>query len=87
METNGNGSWLKPIVVGVAVIVLATAIVGSAGNTINNSISQHGADVERAAIKEDVKEQQQLTQGIDVMAEQIDDIKKDVQTILEKLDK
>ena len=86
METNGNG-WFKPISIGVAVIVVAAAILGSAGNTFSNSIHAATQDVNIAVIKEDIKEQQELTKGIDVMAEQINDIKENVQTILRKLDK
>jgi hypothetical protein len=84
METNGNG-LVKSIGVGVAVILLATAIIGSASNTIRNSVNQRGIEVTVVAIKEDVDENTEKTQGIDVMASQINDIKEDVGKILEAL--
>jgi hypothetical protein len=86
METNGSG-WVRPVGIGVAILVLATAIIGSASNTILNSVNQRGTEVSVAAIKEDVAENTAKTEGIDVMASQISDIKKDVGKILEKLNK
>jgi hypothetical protein len=86
METNGNG-WIKPIFVGVAVLVLATAIIGSASNTISNSINHRGLSVAVAEIHDDVDSNTEKTEGIDVMAEQISDIKDDVKKILEALNK
>jgi D-arabinose 1-dehydrogenase-like Zn-dependent alcohol dehydrogenase len=86
METNGNG-YVKSIGVGVAVLLLATAIIGSASNTIRNSVNQRGTEVTVVAIKEDVAANTEKTEGIDVMAEQISDIKDDVKKILKALDK
>ena len=86
METNGNG-WVKPIVIGVAVIVLATAIIGSASNTIRNSVNQRGIEVTVSTVKEDVDEQKKAVAEIPVMASQINDIKDDVGKILDKLNK
>jgi hypothetical protein len=86
METNGNG-YVKPIGIGVAIILLATAVIGSASNTIRNSVNQRGTEVTVAIIKEDVESNTEKTEGIDVMAEQISDIKDDVKKILEKLNK
>jgi hypothetical protein len=86
METNGNG-YVKPIGIGVAIILLATAVIGSASNTIRNSVNQRGTEVTVATIKEDVESNTEKTEGIDVMAEQISDIKDDVKKILEKLNK
>jgi hypothetical protein len=85
METNGSG-WVKPVGIGVAVIVLATAILGSASNTILNSVNQRGTEVAVANLKEDVDENTEKTQGIDVMASQINDIKEDVGKIREFLE-
>ena len=86
METNGNG-WVRQVGIGVAVIVLATAILGSASNTILNSVNQRGTEVAVAHLKEDVEENTAKTEGIDVMAEQISDIKADVGKILEAINK
>jgi hypothetical protein len=86
METNGNG-YVKPIGIGVAIILLATAVIGSASNTIRNSVNQRGLEVTVADIHEDVESNTEKTEGIDVMAEQISDIKDDVKKILEKLNK
>jgi len=86
METNGNG-WIKPIFVGVAVLVLATAIIGSASNTINNSINQRGLQVAVAEVKEDVDEQKANVAKIPVMDERIKDIKEDVGKILDALER
>jgi formiminotetrahydrofolate cyclodeaminase len=77
---NGNG-WVKPILIGVGVIVLSAAILGSAATTVNLSNVQ----VTIESIKEDVDENTEKTQGIDVMASQINDIKEDVGKILEAL--
>jgi formiminotetrahydrofolate cyclodeaminase len=79
---NGNG-WVKPILVGVGIIVLSAAIIGSAATTVNLSNVQ----VTIEGIKEDVDENTERTQGIDVMASQINDIKEDVKKILEALNK
>jgi formiminotetrahydrofolate cyclodeaminase len=79
---NGNGTgWVKPILVGVGIIVLSAAILGSAATTVNLSNVQ----VTIESIKEDVDENTERTQGIDVMASQINDIKEDVGKILEAL--
>jgi hypothetical protein len=86
METNGSG-WVRPVGIGVAIIVLGAAILGSASNTILNSVNQRGTEVAVANLKEDVDENTVKTEGIDVMAEQISDIKEDVGKILEKLNK
>jgi hypothetical protein len=86
METNGNG-YIKPIFVGVAILLLATAIIGSSSNTIRNSVNLRGTEVILAVIKDDVEANTEKTEGIDVMAEQISDIKDDVKKILEKLNK
>ncbi len=86
METNGNG-WLKSIFVGVAVLVLATAIIGSASNTISNSINQSGLTVTVAELKEDISEQKANVAKIPVMDERIKDIKEDVGKILRALEK
>jgi hypothetical protein len=85
METNGNG-YVKPIGIGVAIILLATAVIGSASNTIRNSVNQRGTEVTVATIKEDVESNTEKTEGIDVMAEQISDIKDDVKKILEAIE-
>ena len=86
METNGNG-LMKSIFVGVAVLVLATAIIGSASNTISNSINQSGLTVTVAELKEDISEQKANVAKIPVMDERIKDIKEDVGKILEALKK
>ena len=83
---NGNG-WVKPILIGVAIMVVGAAIVGSTSNTINNSINQRGLEVKLDGVKENVNEQREAVKRIPVMAEQINDIKGDVGKILEKLDK
>jgi formiminotetrahydrofolate cyclodeaminase len=77
---NGNG-WVKPVMVGVGIIVLSAAILGSAATTVNLNTVQ----VTLESIKEDVDENTEKTQGIDVMASQINDIKEDVGKILEAL--
>jgi hypothetical protein len=88
METNGNGNgYVKPIGIGVAVIVLATAILGSASNTIMNSVDQRGVEVEVAHLKQEVEENTERTEGIDVMQKQVDIIEQAVGKILEKLEK
>ncbi|KKN92445.1 hypothetical protein LCGC14_0209360 [marine sediment metagenome] len=83
---NGNG-WVKPVLIGVAVLVLASAVIGSTTNTIANSIGRRGLEVEVSAIKEDVDEQKEAVRSIPVMASQIKDIKADVGKILEELRK
>ena len=83
---NGNG-WVKPILIGVAIMVVGAAIVGSTSNTINNSINQRGLEVKLDGVKENLNEQKEAVKRIPVMAEQIKDIKDDVGKILEKLDK
>ncbi len=85
---NGNGNgWVKPILIGIAVIVVASAIVGSASNTFSNSVTQRVLQVEVSALKEDVSEQKAAVQKIPVMDERIKDIKEDVGKILRKLEK
>ena len=86
METNGNG-WIKSIFVGVAVLVLATAIIGSASNTISNSINQRGLEVTVAEVKEDIDEQKANVAKIPVMDERIKGIQEDVRDILDALKK
>ncbi len=81
---NGNG-WLKTILVGVATLVLGAAIIGSASNTINNSLNQRGFEVSLNAVKEDVYDQKSAVAKIPVMDERIKDIKDDVKKILEAL--
>ncbi len=83
---NGNG-WVKPVLIGVAVLVLASAVIGSTTNTIANSIGRRGLEVEVQAIKEDIDEQNDAVKKIPVMASQIKDIKADVGKILEELRK
>jgi uncharacterized protein YoxC len=82
MMANGNGNgWVKPLLIAVGAIVLSAAIIGSAATTVNLSKVQ----VTIETIKEDVDENTEKTQGIDVMASQINDIKEDVGKILEAL--
>jgi hypothetical protein len=80
--TNGNGTgWVKPVLIGVAIVVLSAAILGSGAATVN----LHAMEVTIEDIKEDVDENTERTEGIDVMASQINDIKEDVGKILEAL--
>jgi peptidoglycan hydrolase CwlO-like protein len=81
---NGYG---KQILVGVAVLVLAAVIIGSGGTTISNTLAQAATEVTVDQLKEDVAENSAITSGIDVMAEQISDIKDDVKKVLDKMDK
>lgn len=83
---NGNG-WLRPILIGIAIMVVGAAIVGSTSNSFNNSINQRGLEVKLDGVKENLNEQKEAVKRIPVMAEQIKDIKDDVGKILEKLDK
>ena len=83
---NGNG-WLRPILIGIAIMVVGAAIVGSTSNSFNNSINQRGLEVKVEDLKEDVDEQKEAVKRIPVMAEQIKDIKNDVGKILDKLNK
>ena len=81
METNGNG-WLKSVLIGVGIVVCSAAILGSAATTISmNSVQEQVHH-----IKEDVDENTEKTDGIDVMASQINEIKKDVGKILDALE-
>jgi hypothetical protein len=81
METNGNG-YLKPVMIGVGIIVLSAAILGSAATTVN----QREMTVTLETVQEDVEANTEKTDGIDVMASQINDIKQDVGKILDKLE-
>jgi len=81
-----EGSTMKAVVVGVSIFVMGAAIVGAAGNTIANSMNQRTIQAVLREHEEDIKEQQQVTKSIDVMAEQIADIKEDVGKILKKLE-
>ncbi len=85
-EINGNG-LLKPILVGVAILVLAAVIIGSTSTTVANSIDQRGMQVELKAVKERVDAQSASVAKIPVMDERIKDIKEDVGKILEALNK
>jgi hypothetical protein len=85
---NGDGTnYLKPILIGVATLVLGAAIVGAASNSISNTVRHTALDVRVEVIEDDVKTQQQAVKDIPVMAEQIKDIKEDVGKILQKLEK
>ena len=86
METNGNG-WVKPIVVGISVFVLAAVIVGAGGGTIKNTITNHEQQVQVDALKERVDEQRQSISKIPVMDERIKGIQEDVRDILDALKK
>jgi hypothetical protein len=83
---NGNG-WLKPVIIGVAVLVLGAAIVGSASNTFSNSVTQRGLEVSLESVRKHVDEQRLAVAKIPVMDERIKDIKEDVKKILEALDR
>ncbi len=83
---NGNG-YFKSILIGVAILVLGAAIVGSASNTISNSLNQRGLQVEVVILKEDIAEQKANVAKIPVMDERIKDIKEDVGKILKALEK
>lgn len=80
---NGNGSVWATIGVGVAVIITAAAILGSA-STMNG---QGKLEVTVATIKEDVDANTEKTSGIDVMQKQLNIIERDVGKILDKMEK
>ena len=82
METNGNG-YTKAIVIGVAIFVLGTVVVGSGGGTIKNTIVNSAQQIEVDNIKQDMAEQKADIAKIPVMDERIKDIKEDVGKILE----
>ena len=82
-----RNSWTRPLLIGLAVLVLGAAVVGSTSNTIANTVGIGRLEVKVETIKEDVDENSEVVQGIDVMAEQINDIKEDVGKILEALKK
>ena len=82
---NGNG-WVKPILIGVAIFVLGAVIVGSGTLTLANTVARAGTEVEISSLKEDVDENTKRTDGIDVMASQINDISEDVGKIREFLE-
>lgn len=84
MNGNGNG-WLKPVFIGVAILVCAAAIVGAGSNSISNSVNQRGIEVKLEAVEKEVIEQGKAVSKIDVMDERIKDIKDDVRKILAKL--
>ena len=83
--TNGNG-WVKPILVGVAIAVLAAVIIGAGSNTVANSLSLSRQEVKVSTIETSVADNTKKTEGIDVMASQINDIKQDVGKILDKME-
>jgi Tfp pilus assembly protein PilN len=86
METNGNG-WLKPIMIGVAIVVLSTVVVGAGGGTIQNTITNHEQQVQVDALKSQVDEQRQSIAKIPVMDERVKGIQEDVRDILDALKK
>ena len=86
METNGSG-WLKPIVIGLSVLVLGAVVVGAGGGTIKNTITNHEQQVQVDALKERVDEQRQSIAKIPVMDERIKGIQEDVRDILDALKK
>ncbi len=84
METTESGSgWTRTILIGVAIVVISAAVIGSATTTVN----QRGLVVTVATLKEDVDEQKANVAKIPVMDERIKDIKDDVGLILRKMEK
>jgi NhaP-type Na+/H+ and K+/H+ antiporter len=83
---NGNG-WLKQVGIGVAIVVVSAVIIGAGSNTIANSMILTKQEVKIEVIETHAENNTKRTESIDVMAEQIKDIKEDVGKILEKLDK
>jgi hypothetical protein len=86
MNGNGNG-WVRPIVVGISVLVLGAVIVGAGGGTIKNTIINTAQQVQVDALKEHVAEQRAAVAKIPVMDERIKGIQEDVGKILRKLEK
>ncbi len=85
---NGNGNgWIKQILVGIGIIVVSAAIVGSASNTFSNSVAQRGLEVKVSSLEKEVVEQGEVVSKVDVMDERIKDIKDDVRKILAVLAK
>ena len=80
---SGNGNFWTTIGVGVAIVVTAAAILGSA-STMNG---QSKLEVTVATIKEDVDANTERTSGIDVMQKQLTIIERDVGKILRKLER
>jgi Tfp pilus assembly protein PilO len=78
---NGNG-YVRPILIGVAILVIGAAVIGSATTTVN----QRELVVTVATLKEDVDEQKVNVAKIPVMNERIKDIKEDVGKILRKME-
>jgi hypothetical protein len=78
---------MKPIFIGVAVLVLGAAIIGSASNTFSNSIALTSQEVKVENLESHVAANTKKTEGIDVMATQIDIIMTNVSKILERMDK
>ncbi len=83
---NENG-WLKPILVGVAILVLGAAVVGSAKNTFSNSLAIGKQEVKVGVLEAGVAEQRAAVSKIPVMDERIKVIQRDVRKILDKMDK
>jgi hypothetical protein len=80
---NGKGSVWATIGVGVAIIVVAAAVLGSA-SLVN---SQGKLEVKMTTIEKDVDANTEKTEGIDVMQRQLNTIERDVGRILDKLNK
>ena len=83
---NGNG-WLKPILIGVAILVLGAVIIGSTSSTYSNSMAIGIQSVQLAEVKDDVDEQKANVAKIPVMDERIKDIKDDVKKVLDWIER
>ena len=83
---NGNG-WVRPVLIGVAIFVLGSVIVGSTSTTIANTVARRGIEVQLSTNTKEIVKQEAAVAKIPVMAEQIKDVKKDVTEVLRILRK
>ncbi len=88
METTDKGNGMRnAIIVGVAILVLSTIVIGAGGASVNNTMVNNTQQVEISTLKADMLEQRVNVAKIPVMDERIKDIKDDVGLILRKMEK
>ena len=83
---NGNG-WVRPVLIGVAIFVLGSVIIGSGTTTIANTVARRGIEVQLDTNTKEIVKQEAAVAKIPVMAEQIKDVKEDVTEVLRILRK
>ena len=83
---NGNG-WVRPVLIGVAIFVLGSVIIGSGTTTIANTVARRGIEVQLNTNTKEIVKQEAAVAKIPVMAEQIKDVKEDVTEVLRILRK